>query len=186
MISGVMDMTLVNTSRDGVNNDMAIELDVYMVTAKKRFEYVDAGGNEKSGSLEDVLDDGNNTAGVIPAGGDRVNITDRGATPFDFTTALASFGIKIHSKKKYFLPAGSQMTYQIRDPKNHQILKDDVRNIKGQNKPGCTKMLLLVAKGLPGAPAGEFYKIECQIGVTRKYAYKINEDDEDKSGLVGN
>jgi hypothetical protein len=181
MISGIMDMTLVNRSVDGVSAGMGVELDVYLLTAKKRFEYKDAAGALQSGNIEDVLADGNATAGII--GQNRVGITNRGATPFDFTTALSSFGIKVLSKKKYFLPPGNQMTYQIRDPKNHQFLKDDVRNIQGQNKPGATKLLLIVAKGLPGAQAGDNYSIFLNVGITRKYAYKINEDDEDMTGF---
>ena len=182
MISGVLDMTLVNTSRDGANEEMGIELDVYLCTAKKRFQYADASGASAAGNIEDVLDDGNNTAGQI--GGQRCNTSDRGATPFDMTSGLSAFGVKILSKKKYFLPFGNQMTYQMRDPKNYQIGKNDVRDILGQNKPGLTKFLILVAEGLPGATDGVNYSVQVKVGLTRKYAYKINEDDEDKNGLV--
>lgn len=182
MISGVMDMTLVNISKDAEGNDMGIELDVYMCTARKRLQYTKASGLTTFSTLEDALEDGQNTAGILGAA--RCQTTDRGATPFDMTAGLSAFGVKILSKKKYFLPKGNQMTYQIRDPKNYQIGKNDVRDIKGQNKPGVTKFLLLVAKGLPGAVDGQNYRCEIKIGLTRKYAYKINEEDEDKNGLV--
>lgn len=182
MISGVMDMTLVNTSVDSTGNAMAIELDVYVCTVKKRLTFVDHTGTSVQSSLSGALNDANKTAGQLVATSTKINTADRGATPFDFTTGLSSFGVKIWSKKKYFLPSGNQMTYQMRDPRNHQLSKDDVLNINGKNKPGVTKFLILVAKGLPGAAVdGPSYNVRVNIGITRKYAYKLNEDDEDKT-----
>ena len=116
-------------------------------------------------------------------------ITDVGTTPFDFTSALSNFKIKVLKKTKYFLPFGHQMTYQIRDPKNRSFMKDSVLDMQGSNYPGVTKHLLLVAKGLPGSAltntSGDNpYQVILSIGLTRKYAYKLNEDDEDRAGTA--
>jgi len=185
LISGIFDMTLVNSSVDGDGNLMGIELDVYLATCKKQLTYKDAAGNwQNNKNIDDAMNDGQETSSNI-GGLARANTFDRGTTPFDMTLALSSFGIKILSKKKYFLPHGNQMTYQMRDPKNRQISKDTVENTRGQNKPGFTKFLILVAKGLPGAvSSGDLYKVRLDIGCTRKYAYKINEDDTDKTGFT--
>ncbi len=187
MISGIFDMTLVNASRDALGNPMGVELDVYLVTARKRFEYK-TGAQSFWTDVEGMLADGNLTSGQI---GDKAKIktSDIGVTPFDFSCGISNAGIKILSKKKYFLPNGNQMTYQIRDPRNRLISKEISDNIRGTNYPGVTKHLLLVAKGLPGAatvPEGtnpNLYKVRLEVGLTRKYAYKVNEDDDDKTGF---
>lgn len=183
MISGIFDMTLVNASVDAFNNAMGIELDVYLIRASSRFEVV-TGGTDAWGSLEAIM---NNSLTATDAIGSKskLNVDDLGATPFDFTTALSWAKIKIISKKKYFLPSGNQMTYQIRDPKNRMLSKEKTDNILGTNYPGATQHVLLIAKGLPGSatvpPSGDNpYKVRLEIGVTRKYAYKVNEDDANK------
>lgn len=186
MISGIFDMTLVNGSIDALGNPMGIELDVYMITAGRRFDFA-TGGTQESGSLESVFVNALSTSDKI-GGRDRVNTQSLGVTPFDVSLALSAFKIKILSKKKYFLPSGNQMTYQIRDPKNRIISKEASDNIQGTNYPGTTKHLLLVAKGLPGAatvpPSGASpYKVRLEVGCTRKYAYKVNEDDADQTGF---
>ena len=61
--------------------------------------------------------------------------------------------------------------------------------MQGSNYPGVTKHLLLVAKGLPGSAltntSGDNpYQVILSIGLTRKYAYKLNEDDEDRAGTA--
>jgi len=183
MISGVMDMTLVNTSVDSNNQPMGIELDVYMCTARKLFTYMNTADQYVYSDLAQALNDAALTSTLVPGIGQKIDASDRGVTPFDLTLGLSSFGVKILNKKKYFLPNGNQMTYQIRDPKNRQFSKDQILNEKGQNKPGSTKILLLVAKGLPGAAVdGNDYKVRLDVGITRKYAYKLNEDDSDKTG----
>ena len=188
MISGIFDMTLVNASLDALGNPMGIELDVYVIIAKKRFEWKNQVGTATSGSVEGMLQDGSDVAGTL-SGSSSINYSNIGATPFDFTTGLSNGRMKILKKTKYFLPSGNQMTYQMRDPKNRHISKDMVENIGGTNLPGVTKHLLLVAKGLPGAatdPGGSEtnqYKVRLEVGCTRKYAYKFNEDDSDKTGF---
>jgi len=182
MISGIMDMTLVNKSIDAEGNPMGIELDVYFLTARKRFTDVKASGDVVADNLEDVLRQGLVQSEGIGGIG-KLDVNDLGVTPFDCTLALSSFGIKILNKKKYFLPFGNQMTYQMRDPKNRRFSRDQVINCLGQNYPGSSKFLLLIAKGLPGAAnVGTSYAVNLDIGITRKYAYKINEDSTDKSG----
>lgn len=184
MISGIFDMTAVNSSVDSSNQPMGIELDIYLCTAKRLFRYKQEDGTYVYKNIEDAMQDGQQSSNAIGSLG-KIDTFDRGATPFDMTLALSSFGIKILSKKKYFLPNGNQMTYQMRDPKNRTISKDNIENTRGQNKPGVTKFLILVAKGLPGAATdGNDYKIRLDIGCTRKYAYKLNEDDEDRTGFT--
>lgn len=184
MISGIFDMTCVNTSTDSANQPMGIELDVYVATASKWLRYKQEDGTYVWNNIEEAMYDGQQSSNAIGTLG-KVDTHDRGATPFDMTLALSSFGIKILSKKKYFLPHGNQMTYQMRDPKNRTFSKDNIENSRGQNKPGATKFLILVAKGLPGAAKeGPDYKVRLNIGCTRKYAYKLNEDNEDKTGFT--
>lgn len=181
MISGIMDMTLVNKSIDAEGNPMGIELDVYLLTAKKEFIDNNA-GTTTIGNIENVLADGLSQSDVIGGLG-KLEANDTGVTPFDCTLALSSFGIKVLNKKKYFLPFGNQMTYQMRDPKNRRFSKDKILNTLGQNMPGASKFLLLIAKGLPGAAnVGTVYSVTLDVGLTRKYAYKINEDSQDKTG----
>lgn len=185
MISGIFDMTLVNASIDALNNPMGIELDVYLVTASKRFE-VKTGGTVGSGSLESMFVNAIDTSDQIGSRS-KLNTHDLGVTPFDVSLALSMCKIKILSKKKYFLPSGNQMTYQIRDPRNRLISKEISDNINGTNYPGVTKHLLLVAKGLPGAATVPTegtnpYAVRLEIGLTRKYAYKVNEADQDETG----
>lgn len=187
MISGIFDMTLVNKSNDALGQEMGIELDVYLITAGKQFRFKDTTGVLKQGSLEDVLQESSKV--MSPVGSSSTyNTTDVGTTPFDFTSALSNFKIKVLKKTKYFLPYGHQMTYQIRDPKNRSFMKDSVLDMQGSNYPGVTKHLLLVAKGLPGSvttneTGDNLYQLELAIGLTRKYAYKVNEDDEDRAGI---
>lgn len=187
MISGIFDMTLVNASIDALGNAMGVELDVYLVTSKRRFENK-TGPTSFWTDLEGVLADGNLTSEQI---GNKAKITtnDLGVTPFDFSCGLSNSRVKILSKRKYFLPSGNQMTYQIRDPKNRVISKEYSDNVQGTNYPGVTKHVLLVAKGLPGAATvpnegqANQYRIRLEVGCTRKYAYKLNEDDTDKTGF---
>lgn len=189
MASGIFDMTLQNRSVDATGSEMGVELDVYLITARKRFQYKDSTtpGNYSNTTLEGVLAESANVMDPL-ATATTYKITDMGTTPFDFTSALSSFGIKIHSKKKYFLPYGNTMTYQIRDPKNRQFMKDAVDDVGGSNYPGSTKHLLLIAKGLPGSSTNpgdgipNVYSVNLALGLTRKYAYKINESDGDKAG----
>ena len=181
MISGILDMTLVNKSTDAAGSPMGVELDIYLLTARKQFVDSNFVGQLVVKNIEAILNDGLNQSAEIGGLG-KLNTADVGVTPFDCTLALSSYGIKIHNKKKYFLASGNQMTYQIRDPKNRRFSKDKILNTYGQNMPGATKFLLVISKGLPGAErAGSQYKVNLEVGVTRKYAYKINEDSQDKT-----
>jgi len=189
MVSGVFDMTLQNRSVDAIGAEMGIELDVYLITARKRFQFKNDAdpGQYFNATLEGILAESSNVMDPV-ATSTTYKITDMGTTPFDFTSALSSFRIKIHNKKKYFLPYGNTMTYQIRDPKNRQFMKDAVDDVGGSNYPGATKHLLLIAKGLPGSNTDpgsgipNVYSVNLALGLTRKYAYKINESDGDKAG----
>lgn len=188
MISGIFDMTCVNDSTDADGGAVGIELDVYLVTAKKRFIWKDNAGTQKSGALEDALREASNT--MDPLGSvSTPDLRTPGTTPFDMTASLSQFGIKILTKKKYFLPPGNQMTYQMRDPKNRIFTKDTIQDMDGTNYPGVTKHLLIIAKTLPGTKtvpdvigAPNLHAVKIQAGITRKYAYKLSEADGDKAG----
>jgi len=123
----------------------------------------------------------------IPGLATGLTSTTRGWTPFDSTAALSQHRIKIWKKTKYFLSPQQTATYQFRDPKRHIFSKDSIPSSTSANWPGVTKWLLIVYKPTPGynyvdSPNNDISELD--IGVTRKYMYKINEDSTDYDASV--
>lgn len=176
--SGVLDMTLVNTSFDDAEGDVPIELDVYEISSSSSWQE-----NSGTPSLIGVFDQGFTDTTAEGSAATQLARTQRGVTPWDCPQALGSYKIKIWKKTKYFLGGGSWMTYQIRDPKRHVVDAKNMREWDSTNKPGLTRWLLLVAKVLPGANIITTGNVSLEVGITRKYMYKIKQDSTDQDGF---
>lgn len=160
--SGVMDCTFVNTGTSG------IELDIYDIVWRGRNCGLNVNNDLSVGSTNTV---------IIPTKGP-VDLSTRGATPFDLTEFLAQ-GYKILTKKKHLLPAGNTATYQMRDPRNRLIDSGDIYRNNAWARRGITRFILCLIKAIPGSvsvPAMTY-------GVTHKYLYKILEKNEDAIGV---
>lgn len=105
----------------------------------------------------------------------------RGVTLFDFPYLTQLTGMKIQKKTKVFLPKGSNTTYQIRDPGNFTMTKEDVADTVGFIKPYKTKMLALVWKPIVGNSTA---KTSVKVGATRRYNYKILEANAKYDGVL--
>ncbi len=188
--SAVLDLTIRNSTVE--NNSVSgpisagvLEVDVYEVTSKRRWSEFD----KASASLAEYNDMGavfdeaeTSTLGINGAGG--ADYRKRGMTPWDQTYALSRYGIKIHKKTKYRISAGNTITYQTRDPKNRSISYLALNEIAGGNKPGWTKWVLIYYKLVPGLTPGAAdgqYTTKLDIGVTRKYMYKIQNRTEKRT-----
>lgn len=191
--SGVLDLTLNNQSTyyNGSTYSLSgvMEIDVYEIMCKK-----DSGlYSNRFVSLDDVFSYYSGTS-YTPIIGNAVSLllsqltmASRGATPFDFPQALSHVGIKILNKKKYFVSAGNSITYQYRDPRRHVIKRSEALENAGFNEPGVTRCLLVIGKLAPGLTIGTTtgtYQEVINVGVTRKYMYKIEGVNEDRSAYV--
>lgn len=174
--SGIFDMTLVNISFDATTALIPVELDIYEITSSSTWQ---EGPTSLIGALQQGFTDTTNE-GVAATG---LALTQRGVTPFDCPQGLGSYRIKIWKKTKYFLGGGQWLTYQMRDPKRHVLDAKNMLDWDSANKPGITRWLLIIGKTLPNANLGLTGACSVQIGVTRKYFYKINSDSTDQDGF---
>jgi len=179
--SGIFDMTVTNTSSrfaDSVNPSIRLEVDVYEITSRKDFGNVGTGASAKN--LPEVFGEGATDTANIPGLSNTLSITRRGATPWDFPSAISEYGLKILKKTKYFINERDTFTYQIRDPKRH-ILDRQKLNMDGQNMPGMTRFLYIIFRPVPGYvfsdTNSDIYRLS--FGVTRKYLYKIAQSTQD-------
>lgn len=173
--SAVMDITITNTSRyvaaeDEALNAASLEIDIYEIAIVRNGDAQDILGCFSLGAAD---------TGNINAAQPGLALSQRGVTPFDFPEALSRFGLKILSKKKYLLGQKQNCTFQYRDPRHYVLGKayiDDPDN--NFMVPNQTKAFLIIAKGVPTADPTKVNSV-LQVGVTRKYLYKINEDNDD-------
>lgn len=187
--SGVLDITVRNaTTRDtGTVFDSAakMEVDIYECTMRT--------GAEESGTVLQTIeqafgDNKTRTPGLNGAGAE-IDYTLRGVTPFDLTYVLSRWGIKIWKKTKFQVPNGETFSYQIRDPKRHTMTQRDLSAKDGFNRPGVTRVLFITAKVAPGLTVGAgagVYQESIIIGCTRKYLYKIEGANEDRTAYQQN
>lgn len=187
--SAVMDCTLRNTSlkygeagASALAPEAAIELDIYTLQTRK--EFADRG--LRFVNFTDLCNsyDDNEIGGT----GDGFNIQDRGASPFEFGAQLARFGVRILKKQKFFIPNGQTITFQTRDPKRHVIMKDQLKENDGFVKPGVTQVYYLIYKLVPGLVQGTApgeYVAAINLGVTRKYRYKVEGRSEARERSTG-
>lgn len=171
--SAVLDLTIQNASYTETNQNTGLEIDIYDVVFRKQADC--------SSFHAMVTNAGVNTNTI--SGMTALTIADRGVTLFEFPN-LGSQGMKILSKKKYFLSKGQVCTYQLRDPKNHKIVKSSIDTYDDNFiAPGLTRTLVIIVKGVPVAFPATVTK-EAFIGVTRKYSYKQIDSNVDADGLV--
>lgn len=190
--SGVLDLTIRNTStNNGQPDSLArLEVDVYELSI----------GHESGDNTQNFTSLGamllNDDIEVDPIGGTAaatsLNILYRGCTPFDLSYALSEFRIKIWKKTKYQLSNGDQVTYQIRDPRRHSMtLKELGDGTSGFNKPGLTRSVCIIAKLGPGLTTGPIgtpnvFQENLTLGITRKYMFKVENWTEDRSAYFAN
>jgi len=174
--SGILDVTVRNTSffvGEESSPTVPIEMDVYEMNIGAT---TDNTANDIN-TPEDMFVKAQNDTKTLD--GDLTNaltIARRGVTPWDLPTALARYKIKILKKTKYFLSPGQTMTYQYRDPGRHVMVKQRMLETYGFSRPSTTKTLLFIFKAVPGFAVGDTQGLateQVDIGVTRKYLYKI-------------
>lgn len=159
-----MDCTMRNTG----NNP--IEVDVYHVV------YTDA-TKETSWFAQY-----NNAATNTPPIGSLTSLTlnQRGVQLFDFPD-LFKRGQKILKKTKVFLPVGNTATYRLKLRANQWITPaNELQDNFGFYKPYYTQTLVFVVKPTVGSDDTSTFVVGC----TRKYLYKIFEDDRDADGIL--
>lgn len=184
--SGVLDMTVRNSSfQTGASGvGVKLEVDVYELTMRK-----DAyNGTIQLPNMSDLLSAMDADTKRLAGTGSSINIALRGVSPWDITYALSRYGIKIHKKKKYFLEAGGTFTYQVRDPSRYSLDQNDMRDKLGFNRPKMTRIIYFIFKAVPGFTIGSEpgeYQQQLDIGITRKYLYKIEGANDDRDRYVG-
>lgn len=185
--SGVLDLTFRNSSlftADGVtynaNPAAKLETDVYELLVRHS-------GVDSTGTYNDVFAMFQASATdtkTIGGAGTGIAINTRGCCPFDLPAALSKYGIKILKKTKFMTPNGDTFTYQVRDPRRH-VGEYGLISTVGVNMKGWTRWIFIISKlvaGLTVAPAGNpnTYVESLDIGITRKYFYKIEGVNEDR------
>lgn len=179
--SGVLDMTVTNNSeRDGDSNNRSIRLEVDVYEMTSGVWWANSGTGATATTLDGVWTEGSTETATIPGGTSGLTITRRGATPFDLPSALSEYKLKILKKTKYFINEGDTFTYQIRDPKRYVFDRQSL-NRDGENIPYKTRFLFFVWRPVPGYEYTDVGPDTARltIGVTRKYMYKINANNQD-------
>lgn len=175
-MSAVLDITLLNMStKNGTEDErnLGLEVDVYELV----YTAVQDATNPRG-----IFTTADSETSLINPGQAGIDIFTRGATPFDFPQALSK-GVKILSKKKYFLGKGETATYQLRIPKNYVLNHANVNNADNNFMlPYKTRTLLIIAKGLPGADGYVDKILHC--GTTRKYMYKVVKNNIDQDNAL--
>lgn len=184
--SAVLDITLrnVSTSDGALDPECTLETDVYELSMRKDAEL----GGTPYGEIKSLMN-GATTQGIYDqnatAQGFRISVDQRGCTPFETNKVMSQYGLKIWKKTKFFLRNGQTLTYQVRDPRRHVAYRNKiVQTLQGFNKPGWTKIILIIYKSVPGltigTQAGDTQE-KIHVGITRKYMYKVEGLSEDRS-----
>ena len=170
MKSAVLDMTFTNT---GVN---AIELDIYQFIVKHdaQFDWI-----------QPLFADAAAGTNAIPNTTYDISINQVGVTPFQLPGA--SFYMRWLSKKKYFIPVGSSITYQTRDAKNRIFNTERINDAGTAFIAGWTRGILWIQKGVPSYdPVGGVTEgssaTTMSFGCTRTYSYCVNETNPNADG----
>lgn len=184
--SAVMDVTFKNNStyNDGLitttNTVAKLEVDVYEISMKKNSEET----GFTATVFESILADNATQTKAIGGAGTEISHDLRGVTPFDLTYVLSRWGVKIWKKTKYVVPNNDTFTYQVRDPRRHVAEKRDLAAQDGFNRPGWTRIVYFTAKLVPDLTVGTgtgTYQEKLAIGCTRKYFYKVEGINEDRT-----
>lgn len=167
--SAVFDATFTNI---GLSK---LEVDVYHVrygreSACKNLSEVYSFSNNNRGSLSLTVQAGTT--------GSTLAMSSRGATPFNFPQAISLCGMKILKKTKHFIESNECFTYQIRDPREFKIKRQELlpmTNVDdGFVQPYKTQGLIVVIKSIA---TQETNPGDLAYGVTRSYTYCIAEND---------
>lgn len=183
--SAVLDITLrnncINPATGAIVSTFQLEVDIYEVTCRKDF-VVGASAATIYATLGLAIDAEQAAERALNGIGSSIRPTDRGATPWECTSALSKLGLKIYKKTKYFIPAGNVITYQMRDPRKHKMTFRDIGTEAGPNRPGLTRWLLINYKMIPGIFLSATDAQErISVGITRKYMYKVEGVRENRS-----
>lgn len=188
--SAVLDLTLRNASTFIAAGPITVpaseakmELDIYELSVSRATEETGATYT----SIQALLADNNSEITPIGGVGTELVYNMRGATPWDTTYSLARWGIRIWKKTKFFINNQDTITYQIRDPRRHTLTRDDCVNQDGFNRKGWTRILLFIGKLVPGLQVGSAlntYQERIEIGLTRKYMYKVEGANDDRASYI--
>lgn len=167
--SAVFDATFTNT---GSNK---LEIDVYHVrygreSGSNNLSAVFAQSNANRGTVSLTTQVGTTQGTLL--------MSSRGATPFNFPQAISLCGMKILKKVKYFIEVGECFTYQIRDPREYKLKRQEVIPMTGVDEgfvqPYKTQGLMVVIKAINDA---DEVGGQLSYGVTRSYTYCIADSD---------
>ena len=190
--SAVLDLTFVNRNygTDGTtaeNWNEALEIDVYEVTVRKNLSY-----ETNPLGLVAAFSYAATQTGAYGSYTKISDLNQRGVTPFDLPQAMAQFGVKIWKKTKFRVQVNQSFTYQLRDPRSHNIDKDSMDDVLGVNMPGITRYVLWTAKPVAGFTLNPQFNTSgwtnifgrlC-VGATRKYSLVVNESGAKQDGYV--
>lgn len=177
--SAVMDITFRNSSSFNTAPiaDAKLETDIYEVL-------VNGVTDDSSGTYTSLQALFNAAAGDtlnIGGAGTGILFNRRGSSPWDFPMALSKWKIKILKKTKFMTPNNDTFTYQVRDPTRHVATKQELDLAQGPNRRGWTRWILVISKLVPGIVVGPTaYTESLDVGLTRKYFYKIEGQSEDR------
>lgn len=184
--SAILDVTIRNSTtfgNTGTNSAGRLEVDVYELTFGTELQEGAVTYSQLISNTGLFAQNPTRTSS-IGGGGTEISRELRGVTPFDLSYVLSRFKCKIWKKTKYQLSQGEQVTYQMRDPKRRVCTLRELTTVNGLNKPGWTKMLYITAKLAPGLPIGigatDFQEV-LDIGISRKYVYKVENYTEDRT-----
>lgn len=154
--SAVIDITARNSS----TNNLSLEVDMYIIKYNSE-------SDQKS--FYRFHNDAVTRLKSIAPGDNPITLEKRGVTPFDIPS-LASMGMKVITKQKFFVPSGDTFTYQYRDPKNRPFGDGKRFDNDGFVLPYQTVTFLFVFKPVVG---GNPTDAKLTIGATRTYRYGI-------------
>lgn len=181
--SAILDITFRNASTNNGSPDSRakLETDIYEIIVNGVTD--DSSGTyvKLNGLFQSAETDTQNIGGA----GNGILYNQRGSTPWDFPAALSKWKIKILKKTKFMTPNGDTFTYQVRDPRRKVASKVSLDLANGCNKQGWTRFILVISKLVPGLTVGavgaaDVYQEILDVGITRKYFYKIEGISEDR------
>lgn len=186
--SAILDLTVVNHSTyqasdvasRQLNSTAKMEVDVYECIMRIPAEETGA----TKDTFQSVLDDNSGKTGLIGGTGTKIDYRKRGVTPWELSYSLSRWGVKILKKTKYMVPNGESFTYQVRDPRRRTATNRDLDYKDGFNRPGWTRIVYFVGKLTAGLTVGTTtgtYQEVLDFGVTRKYLYKVEGINDDRT-----
>nr|QRI44241.1 MAG: coat protein [Circoviridae sp.] len=156
--SACLDMTMRNSG------NVPMEVDLYVVYHRDEVN--------DSQLVNTFVTAAANTSSISGAG-TSLELSNRGATPFDFPMAMAKGKFQVYKKTKYLLPAGGTATYQHRDARNYIFNAANLTDTNGYAWPGKTCSILIIQKRVTGLTELGVMS----FGVTRKYSYTVSKNN---------